>query len=144
LGRFARFRARTKVLPFERLIGYLVVISGVVGLAGRVGFGVTPDPLDVLFPSWVVVALHACYVVSGSLIVAGIGLANGRVEAMGLVVLGVSVVVRFAVAALVVGFTPDVVVLLALYVLILQSARDRVRALTRGTTVMMLENGGER
>ena len=73
-------------MPFERLIALPVVTIGVVQLFD---IGSRDDPLDRLLPTDFVVAYQVFYIAAGLAVLIGLGVARGRVEALGLVALGV-------------------------------------------------------
>jgi hypothetical protein len=125
-------RERLGTLPFEAAIGFLVIVSGVVGLFD---FGIT-DPLAKVLPTWQNVTFNVIYLVSGVGIVLGLTRGRGRVEAAGLALLVASAIVRAVVYLAALGLDQRLVVSIVFDVVILWAARTRYRSLRRGDVLV--------
>lgn len=132
---------RFTVLPFEVLIGALVIVSGGLALI-HVG-GIGQDVLSLTLPGWLTTTLNVVYVASGLAILAGIGSARADFEAAGLIGVASGAVIR---GLALVWFTwdrPDVrsliVVGLIFDVMIVIACAIRIRHLAQRKTIVLAE-----
>jgi uncharacterized membrane protein YedE/YeeE len=123
--------SRLITVPFETLIGALVVYAGIAGLLRG-----SRDPLDLLLPHWEVLAFQVAYGLAGLQMLGGLAFARPNVEAAGLILLGMNVIVRFIAVVDILGITEPVVELLFLYGLILAACLVRVIALFRHQVII--------
>jgi hypothetical protein len=134
--RLRQILRRLATFPFEGLIAGLVIISGSAGLFGIGDVSV----LDALLPRWLFVMISVLYVLSGLLMVAGLGLARGNLEAGGLIALVASTIIRFIGIGSAVGYTDErVILLLTLYVLVAASSTVRLRTILHGEKIVRVD-----
>jgi len=103
---------RLNTLPFESAFGFLALYAGVAGLLD-IG---TIDPINELLGSFLVAAFQTAFAAAGLLILVGIARSFGTVEALGVGLLAVNLVVRGIAVLAVAGLslaTGGVVVLYA-------------------------------
>lgn len=127
------FYGRLTVVPWGVVIAGLSIISGLVGLL-HVGTG--SDALDAELAPLLVSAFQVTYLVSGLAMFVGLGRGSASLEGFGLVLLALSIVVRFVAVTAAVGVSIQVVILLVFYVLILWACLTRLRALFRGDVLI--------
>lgn len=100
------FFRRQSVVPFQVGLSVICVYSGIAGFL-RFGMvnGIFNQVLGPLFAN----IFHATYLVSGVAIFFGIGLNRRNIEAFGVIILTMTLVVRSIVIHSHAGFSPDVV-----------------------------------
>lgn len=89
-SRLKRAYARCLVLPFDTTIGVLAFIGGLVGL---LKVGITADALQAYIGNWIN-GFQLIYCLAGFLMLLGIARGKAWIEAPGLVLLAVVVIVR--------------------------------------------------
>lgn len=90
IGAARRAYARCKVVPFDTTIAVYAFVGGAIGLL-RVG--ITADALYAYIGNWIT-AFQLVFCLSGGLMLLGIARGKGWIEAPGLVLLAVTVIVR--------------------------------------------------
>ena len=106
-GAVVRFFRRLALAPFETLIALLAIVTAVVSLL-EVG-GVAANPYDAVLPHWAADTFQAGYLLSGLLLLAGIGAARADVESAGLVVIAAAQATRAIVNVALIGAAVGVV-----------------------------------
>jgi hypothetical protein len=119
--RYALLRAQ----PFEAAIAVLVFVQGVLGLSG-VG-----PPVDILPPWWKYTVL-AMYTLGGAAIFAGLAFVRGDIEALGLILLGTTVLSRGLVIANQLGWGIDAMISITFAVVLAGACFTRLRTLLPG------------
>lgn len=82
---------RISIVPFEVAIAFYALFSGVASIAQ---LGVT-DPLVALLPGWEALALNIATLISGILMIAGVGAGISKIEQAGLFFLDGILISRF-------------------------------------------------
>lgn len=100
-GAAARFCRRLGHAPFETLIALLAIATAIVSLL-QVG-GVASNPYDAVLPHWAADTFQAGYLLSGLLLLAGIGGARADIESAGLVVIASAQITRSVVNVALIG-----------------------------------------
>jgi hypothetical protein len=129
--------AHLSTLPFESLLAGLVVVSGIAGL---LHYGVI-DPIGALLPEWLVVGTQGAYLTSGLLMLLGMGRGRRDIEALGLVLLSTSGVIRWITYGYLLGFSPNFIVSGVFNTLIVVASVVRIKTILRGSVVHRLEPG---
>lgn len=129
------FFRRWSILPFDVLIGQLVVLTGVLGFL-RVG-GVQQDALSLLLNPGLLAVIQVMYASAGVLQLLGIGLGKAEIEGPGLAFLLAGASIR---ALAVMTFVPTVglstvAVAFTFQLLAIIAAVVRLRTLLRGERV---------
>jgi hypothetical protein len=125
-------RERLSTLPFEAAIGFLVIVSGAVGLFN---FGVT-DPLAKVLPTWENVLFNLVYLTSGVGIVLGLTRGRAAGEGAGLVLLCTGALVRAVVYFLALGLDQRLTVSLMFDAVVIWASALRLRSLSRGDIII--------
>jgi hypothetical protein len=129
--RLALWYGRLITVPFETLIGALVVYAGVAGFLRG-----SADPLDLVLPHWEVLVFQVAYVVAGLQMLGGLAFAKSNMEAAGLILLATGEVIRFIAIVDAIGLNERVGELLILYGLIVAACLVRVIALFRHQVII--------
>lgn len=132
------FWRRLKVVPFEALIALFAAYSGAVSL---LGIGPTATALTLQLPPWLVNVLNIVFLLAGLAMVFGIGVPRRSLEAFGLVLVLMSVVVRTLALQWLVGATADTLNGLVLNSLTVIFLWVRLSAVIRGSRLLQIEDG---
>jgi hypothetical protein len=124
--------ARFATVPFEAMIAALAAYSGGVGL---LRFGANTDPLSLSLPLALVTMFQAGYLIAGLAMLVGLGTGRRNFEALGLVVVASSVLIRTVALVWVVGFTAPIINAMISSALVVLACVLRNRSLSRGDVI---------
>jgi hypothetical protein len=100
-----QFLRRQSVVPFETALAAICVYSGI---AGFLQFGLVNNIFSKMLGVVLANVFNSAYIASGAAMFMGVGLNRRNLEAFGVIMLAMSLVVRSVVVHHNVGFSPDV------------------------------------
>jgi hypothetical protein len=135
-----RFLARLNVVPFEEMMAEFILLSGAFGLVG-IG-GASQDALTMAIGDWALV-FQASYVLAGLGMLIGMGTSKANIEAAGLALLLVSVLVRLIVFLYLFGLNEQAWVSLIFYLVITRACVRRMHTLVQGEAIWKVNGSAE-
>lgn len=129
------FLRKLAVLPFEAAIALVSVWAGVVSL---LGFTIGGQTLSAALPPWMVAVFNLLYVLSGLAILLGVGWGYRNLEASGLILLLMSLLVRCTALVVVVGLTGVVLVTQFSTVIFMAAALLRLVAVLKRAVIAQI------
>jgi hypothetical protein len=133
------FLRRLGVVPFETAIGWVILVSGLVHL---LHVQEPSDPLTLLLPEWLTIALSLAYALTGLCIILGIGFGRRDIEGAGLTLLIAASSIRLAAVFNAAGFVVEVYTAIVYYTVLLLAASARLGSLIRREVVIRVRDHG--
>jgi hypothetical protein len=127
---------RMAVVPFEAMIAAFIVYSGVISLFN---IGITTDALRAVLEPWFADAFSVTYLIAGASMLYGIARGRGGAESFGLVLVGMSVIVRSIALVWLLGLDATIINALVFNVLVLLTCAVRLRALFKGEAITKVQ-----
>ena len=122
---------RLRVVPFEGWLAYAAIVAGGSGLIIE-----STNPLDLVLPGWAVAAFSVAYMAAGVAMIVGLLLGKSKIEAVGLVIVGMSIVVRQVATVGYLGWSGQVAFGLLVNIGLIVACWIRLRSLTAGAVIV--------
>lgn len=100
------FYSCQKPRPFEAMLGFICIYSG---LAGIFNFGIVNNAFNELLNHDLLLVLNSIYLISGLAMFFGLGFNKANIEALGIILLATTLIVRIIISIWLLGISPIVI-----------------------------------